>query len=304
MFTGADRTFAKFSRRTVVAAALAALWLVGALDFLTGPEISFSVFYLVPVGIAAWYAGRKAGLVFAIVASLVWYGVEIADAHPYHHPFIPMWNAFVRFSFFLIIALLLSVLRERLHTEARLARIDALTELLNPRGFAEQLLHDLALTERLGNPLTLAYIDVDDFKRINDTHGHGEGDSVLRTIGQTLLKGTRQSDSVARLGGDEFALILPATDLVGAETIVSKLKTMLSEAASEGGCSFTCSVGAVEFRERSPSVGEAIAVADRLMYDAKTQGKNAAVFGVYARTAAAGTQHDSGPAIPPARIDG
>jgi diguanylate cyclase (GGDEF)-like protein len=283
MFSSASRVLAKLSGPAVIASALIGLALVGIVDYLTGYQISFSVFYVVPIGVATWYSGLRAGLGFALGSSLVWYVAERVGGYQYHHPLILIWNALVWLSFFVMTTLLLFVLRERLSAERRMARTDALTGVLNSRAFVEQLEHDLALTGRAGSPLTLAYIDVHDFKVINDTYGHGEGDCVLRTIGRTLIEGTRRTDGIARLGGDEFALILPATDLNGAEYIISKLRKLLSESLVRGAPPVTCSFGVVEFREQPHGAEEAIAVADRLMYDAKTQGKNATVFRVYVR---------------------
>lgn len=101
----------------------------------------------------------------------------------------------------------------------RQARSDPLTGLLNRRGFDAQMNHDLALARRSGRPLSIITVDVDHFKRINDTHGHDVGDQVLQRLAATLATRLRQSDVVARLGGEEFAVLLPDTDLEGARTL-------------------------------------------------------------------------------------
>jgi diguanylate cyclase (GGDEF)-like protein len=192
-----------------------------------------------------------------------------------------MWNAFVRFSFFLITALLLSAVRDRLDAERRLATTDGLTGLLNSRAFSEALEHHLALARRVGTSLTLLYVDLDDFKRINDTHGHREGDRQLRAVGRTLADATRRTDVVARLGGDEFAVILPDTDLDGAEAVTEKLCKLLRETPAPDRVPLTCSIGAVVFREQLRGADQAIAMADRLMYDAKRRGKDGVILRVY-----------------------
>ncbi|HEX5788072.1 MAG TPA: DUF4118 domain-containing protein, partial [Woeseiaceae bacterium] len=128
-----------------VFAALVSLAIVGALDYVTGYQISFSVFYLLPVSLAAWYAGRLWGIAVSVAASITWYFVEGQVAPVYDHSLIPFWNALVRFIFFLVNSLLLSALRERLVVESRMARTDGLTGLFNLRAFEEQLAHDLAL---------------------------------------------------------------------------------------------------------------------------------------------------------------
>jgi diguanylate cyclase (GGDEF)-like protein len=222
--------------------------------------------------------------VLAFGSSLVWYVAEIAAGYPYLHPSIPIWNAFVRLVFFVIIALLLSALRNRFIAEMRLAKTDALTGLSNSRAFREQLDHDLALMARSGDPLSLVYIDLDDFKSINDSYGHGAGDELLRHVADKLVESTRRSDTVARLGGDEFALILPATNLDGALSLTRKLEQVF-QPLGEKGRAVTCSIGAVVFDQRQPTADEAVAAADRLMYAAKSGGKNRRVVRCYSELA-------------------
>ncbi len=168
-----------------------------------------------------------------------------------------------------------------------MARIDALTGLMNARAFTEQLEHDLALAERTAAPLTLVYLDLDDFKAINDTCGHAEGDRVLRAIGQALIKATRRSDSVARIGGDEFALILPRHGYRRGGGGDREGSATLEEMPVDGERRVTCSIGAVAFHGRPGDPQEAIAAADRLMYEAKVLGKNTAVLRGHIRPYAA-----------------
>lgn len=279
----AHRALSGLSRTGVIAAALVALAMAGVIDHLTGGELSSSVLYVVPVGVAAWYVDRTAGFVFGLASSAIGYLTDLVAGYPYHHPLIPVWNACVRLAFFVIIAILLSALRDRLVVEQRLARTDPLTGLLNVRAFADQLEHDLPLSDRVGSTLTLAYVDLDDFKQVNDTCGHGEGDRVLGAVAQLLVDATRRADTVARVGGDEFALILPGTDMDGARAVLAKLRQLLIGLSDEMGRKLTCSVGAVVFGEQPASIEEAVEAADRVMYEAKSQGKDAVVMRVYAR---------------------
>jgi len=281
MLIRTNRFLLRLPRGALTIGAAAVLGLVGFLDYLSGYQVSFSLFYLGPVSAAAWYAGRRAGITLAVVASFVWYGVELASGYTYDHPIIPVWNALVRLGFFLIVTLLLASLRRHLANEQRLARTDPLTGVMNARAFTERLARDLALCDRTRSPLTLAYVDLDDFKQVNDRYGHTGGDELLRTIGRTLRGGTRRTDTVARLGGDEFAMILPGADLDGASHLVAELRQLVDNSQAQDGPSTTCSIGAVVFNELPGSADGAIAAADGLMYEAKKSGKNAAVFGVY-----------------------
>lgn len=283
MSIGQRLTSAELSRVVVALLSCGTLAVVGVLDALTGNEISFGVFYLTPVSIAAWYAGRRWGIAFALLCSVVWFAVEWNGGYSFSNAAVPAWNAFVRLVFFLVVALLLAALHAHLQKESQLARTDPLTGLLNARAFRERLTHDIAVTERNGGALTLAYIDVDDFKRVNDMAGHGEGDRLLRTIADRLTKGTRRADTVARLGGDEFGLVLPATDLDGAETLLVGLSEMLGQMTAAGG-PVTCSIGAAVFHALPDDAETAVAAADDLMYEGKKSGRNALVVGLYSKS--------------------
>jgi diguanylate cyclase (GGDEF)-like protein len=275
----------RVARLVVICVALAVLVIVGLVDYITGYQISFSLFYLVPVGFAAWYGSRSTGYAIAVVSSLIWYAAEIAAGYPYGHPAIPVWNALVRLAFFVIVASLLCALQRRLQAEKNLARIDTLTGLMNSRAFREQLDHDLAVSARVGVRLTVAYLDLDDFKRVNDTFGHAGGDALLQTIGEAMTATMRRSDTVARLGGDEFAMILPGTDSTGARSVMSKLVQQLGETSHDRRSAVTFSIGAIVIDAPAASADEVIAAADGLMYIAKNGGKNAIAIGRYSNLA-------------------
>ncbi len=279
MLTTINTILASWSRAQVFALAVSGVLLLGLIDYLTGYELAISLLYLGPVDVAAWYVGRRAGLGVAVLSAIVWLAADLGAGHPYSHLAIPFWNTLVRFGFFLSNVFLLTELREYLASERRLARTDVLTGVFNSRAFTEQLEHTLGLARRNGSMLTLVYIDLDDFKRINDKHGHSEGDRLLRVVGQTLMRGTRRTDRVARLGGDEFALLLPDTDAGGAREVIGKIRPLLRETLDSAGFPVTCSIGAVTFLRPPSSADEAVKAADHLMYQVKSQGKDAVAFG-------------------------
>lgn len=271
-----------FTRRSpiqVTALALLFAVVVGYVDFVTGSEVSLGLFYVAPVAIAAWYVGRWTGVTLAIFCSIAWF-IAGNDAH-YSHPAIPYWNALIRLGFFLVSGLSLSALRESVIRERYLSQMDALTGLYNRRVFEERLGHDLVSTKRRNKPLTLAYIDLDNFKSLNDNFGHAEGDRVLQTTGEILFQRVREVDTVARLGGDEFALILPDTDKEGAFEVISDLNDNLRKAFKELNKNVACSIGVVTFLNADISVENAVKAADAKMYSAKRRGKDTMVFSVY-----------------------
>jgi len=250
---------------------------VSLLDFLVGYEISVSLFYLVPVAVAAWYGGPRDGIAIAGLACVGWYAADVFSGHPYQHPAIPVWNAAVRFGFFAVVAGLVSVYHDALRKQRQLLRTDALTGLANRHAFGDALAHDLALARRRGSALSLAYLDLDDFKAVNDTAGHAEGDRVLRTVGEVLGRSFREADTAARLGGDEFAFLLPDTGPEGAAQVAGKLARELRQAFIAGQWPVDCSIGVVTFPHARVSVADALAAADRAMYEAKRGGKGMVV---------------------------
>ena len=120
----------------------------------------------------------------------------------------------------------------------------------------------------------LAYLDLDDFKKVNDTAGHDEGDRVLAAVGDVLRRHTRKSDLVARLGGDEFVLLLMNTDRSGALGTLERIRDALRKVIEERSWPITVSVGALSFLEAPATIDEAMQAADALMYRAKSEGKN------------------------------
>lgn len=275
-----DRCFDRLSRGKILALAVGAVAIVGGLDYLAGYEVSLSLLYLGPVAIAAWYADRSSGIAVALLSCLSWYIADVVAGHPYSSPAIPVWNALVRLGFFLTTGLLVSTLRKNLLSQRHLARTDGLTELYGRRAFEDRLRHDLALAKRRGSTLSLAYVDLDNFKSVNDSRGHAEGDRVLRAVARVLRHTVRKADTAARIGGDEFALVLLDTDRRGAEEVISKLRDELQEARGTTAWPVTCSIGVTTFMDPAISPESAVAAADASMYEAKRSGKGAVVYSV------------------------
>lgn len=256
-------------------AALVLLAGVGVADFYTGAELSFSIFYLIPVALGAWYGGRNRGLLMAVLAALTWWAADQVGGAAYSHAWIPMWNAAVRLGFFAIVAALLARLRIALDRERRWASIDHLSGLANTRAFYQAADMERRRAGRVPRAFTVAYLDLDNFKTVNDQWGHAAGDDLLRKIATILKTHLRATDLAARLGGDEFALLLPETDYAAAGIAIEKVVTLMNEAMQAEGWPVTASVGAVTFGVAPPSVDDLVAAADRLMYAVKRGGKNA-----------------------------
>ena len=245
----------------------------GVVDYVTGPEISFSIFYLIPVAYATWYSSRRMGFVIGGISAVVWLIVDSFD-RTYSHWFIPLWNATARLTFFLVTAYLLGEVKQRLSQEAALARTDGLTEVLNARAFKDFAARLLQLAARNGHTTALGYIDLDDFKTINDERGHSEGDLVLKTVADTITRCIRSADVVGRLGGDEFAVFMPEVEHADVKKSFERIRKELMREVGVSGWPVGFSIGVAVFHHAPSNIDEALKIADHLMYRVKLDGKN------------------------------
>jgi len=256
----------------MVALSVAAVGALGVADVVTGSELSSSVFYSLPVGTAAWYAGHRWGVTLGILAAAVWYLADLSAGGAYSASWIPVWNATVRLGFFLIITRLLVLLRSALEAQRTLAEVDPLTGLANRRAFIAAVRSEVARSARYGGAISLAYVDLDDFKAINDHWGHRVGDDVLETVGGVVSEMMRQTDLPARLGGDEFAVLFPETEEGPAREVADKMRARLEAAMQTAGWPVGFSMGVVT-ASSPPDAYELIRTADDLMYEVKRSGK-------------------------------
>jgi diguanylate cyclase (GGDEF)-like protein len=160
---------------------------------------------------------------------------------------------------------------------ARLAHHDPLTGLLNRRRFFELAADEVARARRHGRPCSVFMIDLDHFKRINDTYGHSAGDAMLRAVARRLLETVREIDFVARMGGEELAVLLPETGAPTALAVAERVRQALASLAipHEGGViRVTASIGVAAWRETELDVEAALHRADAALYRVKTRGRN------------------------------
>jgi diguanylate cyclase (GGDEF)-like protein len=166
-----------------------------------------------------------------------------------------------------------------------IASTDTLTGLMNRRYFNLRLSSEISRARRYALPLSLVIVDIDNFKRINDTYGHSFGDRVLRELSQLLLANIRESDLLARFGGEELALILPNTKRLAAFDLLERLRQQVASRvfyAADDKVSITLSIGLTQFDSQRHSAVELIKEADMALYEAKNNGKNQVVmFGVH-----------------------
>jgi diguanylate cyclase (GGDEF)-like protein len=271
---GFFRTLEYIPRRLVVPLGLALQALIGFLDYRVGYYMSFSLFYLIPICLVTARTGRRNGIVMSILGSAVLFGVEYALRPLELDVPVLVWNVALRWGFFVLVTLALSELQESLKRESDLSRSDPITGLANSRSFAEQLEIEIARARRYHRPCSLAYMDIDDFKGVNDNFGHAAGDQFLSQVGKALKHSLRTTDTVARLGGDEFAILFPETDLPEARHVLERFRENIEHSAEGQHGRITMSIGLVTFHQAPNSPEEAIKIADDLMYAVKHEGKN------------------------------
>jgi diguanylate cyclase (GGDEF)-like protein len=255
--------------------------LIGVVDYATGSEWSWSVFYLAPVALVTWFGGRRAGLFLAGASAATWVVADLAAGHHYARATMALWNGGVTALFFLSVPFVLAALHEALRREQALARTDVVTGVANPRAFAELAALELGRSRRYGTPLALAYLDLDDFKRVNDTLGHSAGNDLLLTVAAALRRGVRDIDHVARLGGDEFALLLTDANEAESRRVLDRVTAVLTQAMAGFRVAASFSTGVAVFLTAPDSVDEVIRKADGLMYEVKRGGKNAVRYRVF-----------------------
>lgn len=255
--------------------------IIGVFDFLTGYEYAFSVFYVFPISMITWGAGQKSGYFACFVSAIVWFVADVSTGRPYSNPFIPYWNSLIRFSFFIIITALLSALKVTLEHEKELSNTDFLTGASNSRYFYNIVQIEINRLERTQHPFTVVYIDIDNFKTINDKFGHAAGDVVLQAIVSSVRTKIRNTDLLARLGGDEFALFFPDTNQESAQVIIEKINESLLNEMKKRNIAVTLSIGVLTCSVSPHSINELIKVVDNLMYSAKQSGKNTVKYSMY-----------------------
>jgi diguanylate cyclase (GGDEF)-like protein len=272
------RFIEQLDKRVLLLGCLAIVLVLGYLDHLTGYEFSFSIFYLLPIFLAAWFCNRNYALLVSVVSAITWLLSNKLAGASYSHPIIGYWNAFMIFGFFSIVSLLLVFLRRSLEHERNLSRIDFITGITNSRAFYELAATELLRAKRYNRPFSVAYLDVDNFKQINDRLGHNTGDTLLKVVAETLRTQLRQTDIVARMGGDEFILFLPETDGESAIAALSKSQVSLLSAMEQNKWEVTFSIGAKTFYNFPLNVNEMIRQVDELMYTVKANGKSSIRF--------------------------
>jgi diguanylate cyclase (GGDEF)-like protein len=256
--------------------------LTGLIRYLTGPEFSLSLFYLFPIILGTWYVGQSAGVLLSLVSAFSWLVADLSMPHVFSSTLIPFLNESFRLLVFLIITFILAKLKTAIDTHKALARTDSLTRVHNRRAFHDLADLELIKARRSRKPLSILYLDIDNFKQINDRFGHHVGDALLCSVAKTIKANIRAIDILARLGGDEFGILLAETGSGAVALVARKLKEKLQGLKQNYKWPVTFSIGVATFESPPGSVDQLIDAADSQMYFAKNKGKNRIHYKIFA----------------------
>ncbi|HEY6091390.1 MAG TPA: GGDEF domain-containing protein [Gemmatimonadales bacterium] len=264
-------------RRSLRIAAYALLILfVYWVNSITPPDARLGILYVIPVLLITWTEGVIWGVAVGL-ASIVMREAVAWQQMPVDTPMV--WRIANALAYVAVVSVAMAGLQRLRRSQAELAKLviqDQLTNVLNARAFADRLAQELDRNRRYPHPLSLLYMDLDNFKVINDTHGHQTGDAVLRLVADAMRGSVRQADVVGRLGGDEFAVLLPETDAQLADAAAKRLVAGLRN-VFKGTPSVTASIGVVSCSATDASTDDLLRRADQAMYDAKRMGKDRVV---------------------------
>lgn len=277
--TKALREDNKVLKPAVMALSLFFISGVAVADFATGYRTAVSLLYMVPIVFTAFFSWRVAAVIIAALSGIA----DTIFDYASHHAFteINTINSATQTIFFLIFVYVLLSLKKSQARLRLLSATDPLTGLANGRYFFEIVNSEIQRSVRYKHPFTIVYLDIDNFKNINDTFGHNAGDALLREIAKKAKSTIRSTDTMARLGGDEFAILLPETGSGGFKGAVDRVQDILSQVKASNGSAVTFSIGVITNNCRPCTFDEIIMAADKLMYEAKLSGKNALKTGVF-----------------------
>lgn len=260
--------------------------LIALLDAFAPAALSAHSLFLLPIVLVAWNVGAAWAAGFAVAAGTVSVLGGLAFGHPYASASLLILSALLRTGVYLLVALAIAKLMRRLYDqECALSRTDFLTGLPNRYAFYDVVGWELERQRRYGGPLSVIYLDCDNFKQVNDRLGHSAGDALLKTVAQEISRNLRSTDLPARLGGDEYAVLLPQTGGEAALRVAETLQEALNAAMRAHGWEVTFSIGVAACEVPPRDVDALIELADRLMYQAKEGGKNRIAYAAHCEPA-------------------
>jgi diguanylate cyclase (GGDEF)-like protein len=262
----------KQPRHTLLLLGVLLFAVVASSDYLARNQylVEISAFYLIPVSFFTWFVEKRSGFVVSVLSLVAAFFIRLRLLPRG----VAYWDALVWFGLYLSSVFMIAQLRRLYEHERHLSRIDPLTMVENRRAFLESAGRARSFSDRYNIPLSMAYLDLDNFKQLNDGFGHTTGDNVLVAVASGIRRALRPTDVVARIGGDEFAVLLPATDYEIAARILGRVRLELHQSMGERGWPVTLSIGLVSFSPPIVTIPQMLQAADEAMYAAKKEGKD------------------------------
>jgi diguanylate cyclase (GGDEF)-like protein len=267
--------------KTITKLSFISILVLGVVQVTLGKNIDIAPFYIFPILFSSWYGSRTTGLISAFLSVLVYVVIEVfftggsftfLDLILFSIPYLAAY---------ILLAILIINFRNVHRAEVYAADTDNLTGIHNARSFYAELANEMLRSKRYDHVFSLAYIDVDDFKNINDSLGHNVGDKLLKEVANALVVSLRATDVIARLGGDEYVCLLPETNKEEARSAFIKAAELLKQKMKQYNWGVSFSMGVVTFEDLPEDIKKAIDVADKLMYSVKNDNKNNVAYQIY-----------------------
>jgi len=267
--------------KTITKLSFVSILVLGILQFLFGGTVTIAPLYIFPTLFSSWYGSGINGMVSAFLSTLVFVVIETAS-----NRVLPAFCELLLFSApylasYMLLAILIINFRDVHRIEAHAADTDNLTGIHNARSFYAELANELLRSKRYDHVFSLAYLDVDNFKSINDALGHTAGDKLLKEVANCLVSSLRATDVIARLGGDEYTCLLPETNQEEAKLAFLKTADLLKRRMTKNRWNVSFSIGVITFENLPEDIKEAIDLADTLMYSVKNDNKDNVAYQVY-----------------------
>jgi diguanylate cyclase (GGDEF)-like protein len=272
------RFIARMDKKLLSVLIIGLVFLIFWGDYLVGPLAPFTHFYIVPIMIAGLFLDKTSAIMVTILATIV--GTPfLQQAEANYTPFQLWFNLFsdgTIFSTILILAIYLKNVLKELKTQAN---YDFLTNACSMRFFKEVSDVELANAFREKHPTVIVFIDLDNFKQVNDEFGHQIGDNLLVEVASSIKASLREGDLLGRMGGDEFAVLFQNKTKDQADALISRIKVNLMSAIAHFNTNVTFSFGVVVYSaDKKTSIDSLLTLADSAMYSVKHSTKNAIKF--------------------------
>lgn len=261
-----------------IAGSYLVILLLFPLDLITASQVSLHVLYIFPLTLIALHCSRKNLVIGATALSI---SLQLLSLSNYDD--VSLW---VKAYLFLMIVLSNSTfvliarfVRTNTLEAKHLSTIDPLTQLYNRRTLEVAIDTEILRQRRYSGCFSLALIDLDGFKGLNDSMGHHAGDKALTLLADILREHTRQSDTISRIGGDEFVVLMPNTQAPDCDTLCQILCHKISKRMTEHSFPITASIGYTTIEHWTKISKDILTIADKAMYEAKSNGKGRVVRG-------------------------